>query len=157
MKNIDTTDAGILRLLRGDARNRTTADIGEALDLAPSTVGTRIKDLERRGIIDGYDPRLDYDELGFQHQFVIAGTAPFEQRRTVTDEVADIDSVVNVRNMMTTDVNVAVKIVGSSRGGIERSLEQLQRRNLAIERIEILEGELHQPTNMFADFVSGGE
>lgn len=157
MTDLDPIDAGVLHLLRDDARNTTTAEIGEVLDIAPSTVGTRLNNLEDRGVIEGYEPRLNYDRLGFEHQFVIAGTAPFEERREVARAVTEISSVVNVRSMMTTDVNVAVKIVTSTRADIEKTLEQLQTRNLAIERIEILESEHRLPTNMFDRFVRNDE
>jgi DNA-binding Lrp family transcriptional regulator len=154
MADIDPVDYGILYLLGNDARNRTTTEIGDALGLAPSTIGTRINDLEAEGIIRGYEPRIDYDKLGFEHQFIIAGTAPFEHRQTIAGKLAEIRAVVNVRSMMTTEINVAVKIVGSSRTSIEHSLEELQDRDLSINRIEILETEHHQPVNIFGDFVS---
>lgn len=157
MLDLDPKDAGILHLLRNDARNATTAEIGDALDLAPSTVGTRINKLENRGIIEGYEPRINYDKLGFEHQFVIAGTAPFEQRQKVKSELTEISSVVNVRNMMTTEVNIAAKIVTATRKETERSLERLQSKNLAIDRIEILESEQHQPTNMLDAYVRNDE
>lgn len=156
MTAFDPTDAGILHLLHRDARNTTTAEIGEALEIAPSTVGSRIKKLEENGVVEGYEPRIDYDKLGYEHQFVVAGTAPFERRRQVAGEVADISSVVNVRSMMTTEINVAVKIVTATRADVEQTLEQLQARDLAIDRIEILESEHHEPTNMFEQYVRGG-
>lgn len=52
MSDVDPADAGILYLLRDNARNKTTADIGDALNLAPSTIGTRINELEDRGVIE---------------------------------------------------------------------------------------------------------
>lgn len=54
---------------------------------------------------------------------------------------------------MTTEVNVAVEIATATREGVERTLERLQRRDLAIDRIEILESERHRPTNVFGRFV----
>lgn len=155
MKDVDPTDAGILYLLRNDARNTTTAEIGDALDLSSSTVGTRINELEERGVIEGYEPRIDFDELGYEHQFVIAGTTPFESRRDVAAELTDVATVVDVRSMMTTDVNVAAKIVTDTRASVEMSLEELQRRGLSIDRIEILETEHRRPANVFAEFVTG--
>ena len=95
--------------------------------------------------------------MGFEHQFVIAGTAPFEQRQKVKSELTEISSVVNVRNMMTTEVNIAAKIVTATRKETERSLERLQSKNLAIDRIEILESEQHQPTNMLDAYVRNDE
>lgn len=156
MSDIDSRDAGILYLLGEDARNRTTAAIGDTLGLSQSTVGTRLRKLEERGVVRGYEPRVDYDELGFEHQFVIAGTAPFEKRRAVADRLAEIRTVVNVRSMMTTEINIAVKIVGSNRQSIESTLEELQERDLSIDRIEILETEHDHPVNMLAGSVPGG-
>lgn len=74
----------------------------------------------------------------------------------MADDLAEIPTVVNVRSMMTTEINIAVKIVGSSRESVESTLEELQECDLSINRIEILETEHDRPVNMFADAVPDG-
>lgn len=61
---LDATDARILALLQENART-SNADIARAVAMAPSAVLERIRRLEARGIIQGYEAKLDYQALGF--------------------------------------------------------------------------------------------
>jgi Lrp/AsnC family transcriptional regulator, leucine-responsive regulatory protein len=61
---LDATDLRILDLLQGNARI-TNADISRELDMAPSAILDRIRKLEARGVITGYEARLDPHALGF--------------------------------------------------------------------------------------------
>jgi DNA-binding Lrp family transcriptional regulator len=56
-------DTRLLRELQIDAR-RSNRQLAEALGVAASTVGARLKDLEERGVIRGYRAVLDYGQLG---------------------------------------------------------------------------------------------
>ena len=56
-------DTRLLRELQIDAR-RSNRQLAEALGVAASTVGARLKDLEERGVIRGYRAVLDYGRLG---------------------------------------------------------------------------------------------
>ena len=61
MKNnrtIDGTDLRILSLLQKDARIANSS-IARIVRLAPSAIFERLKKLEARGVIRGYEPRLD--------------------------------------------------------------------------------------------------
>jgi DNA-binding Lrp family transcriptional regulator len=53
----------LLRALRVDAR-RSNRQLAADLGVAATTVGKRLADLERRGIIRGYRPDIDYRKLG---------------------------------------------------------------------------------------------
>ncbi len=56
-------DIRLIRALQADAR-RSNRQLAEELDVAASTVGHRLKDLEERGVIQGYRPVIDYRALG---------------------------------------------------------------------------------------------
>lgn len=56
-------DARILRALREDAR-QSNRQIARRLDVAATTVGKRLADLEERGVIRGYRADIDYARLG---------------------------------------------------------------------------------------------
>lgn len=47
----DHVDMGIIYLLQKDARNYTTAEIAEAVDVSSSTVGNRIRRLEETALL----------------------------------------------------------------------------------------------------------
>lgn len=55
---IDEIDRKILIILQGNART-SNADIARAVSMAPSAVLERVRKLERRGVITGYEARID--------------------------------------------------------------------------------------------------
>lgn len=59
----DDVDRHILRVLQLNART-SNADIARDLDMAPSAILERIRKLEQRGIITGYEARLAPKALG---------------------------------------------------------------------------------------------
>ena len=61
---LDATDIRILDLLQGNARI-SNADIARELDMAPSAILDRIRKLEARSVITGYEARLDAHAVGF--------------------------------------------------------------------------------------------
>ncbi len=56
-------DTRILRALREDAR-RSNRQLARELDVAATTIGKRLADLEERGVIRGYRADVDYRKLG---------------------------------------------------------------------------------------------
>jgi Lrp/AsnC family leucine-responsive transcriptional regulator len=61
---IDEIDQAILRLLQENAR-MSNAEIARRVEMVPSAVFERVRKLEARGIIRGYEPRLAPKELGY--------------------------------------------------------------------------------------------
>lgn len=60
---IDEVDLKILNILQRDAR-ASNVEIARAVGLAPSATLERIRKLEQRGLIRGYEARLDSAALG---------------------------------------------------------------------------------------------
>lgn len=56
-------DARLIRALQVDAR-RSNRSLAADLGVSASTVGSRLRDLEERGVIRGYRPDVDYAQLG---------------------------------------------------------------------------------------------
>lgn len=61
---IDEMDRRILSLLQQDAR-LPNAEIARRVGMAPSATLERLRKLEERGVIQGYEVRLDARKLGF--------------------------------------------------------------------------------------------
>lgn len=61
---IDDIDAKILSILQENART-PNAEIARRLEMAPSAVLERIRKLEARGVIRGYEARLDPKAVGY--------------------------------------------------------------------------------------------
>ena len=55
---IDEIDRRILMILQANART-SNADIARAVSMAPSAVLERVRKLERKGVITGYEARID--------------------------------------------------------------------------------------------------
>src|SRR5207237_1731164 len=60
---LEATDRQILQLLAADGRMSFT-DLGKATGLSTSAVHQRVKRLEQRGLIKGYDATVDFDQAG---------------------------------------------------------------------------------------------
>jgi DNA-binding Lrp family transcriptional regulator len=63
MKDIDPTDARILRELQRDARQPNTR-LAAAVGLSPSACLRRVQEMERRGLIRGYRAVIDPVQAG---------------------------------------------------------------------------------------------
>ena len=60
---IDATDLQILTILQSSART-SNADIARQVGMAPSAILERIRKLEQRGVIQGYEARIDPAAVG---------------------------------------------------------------------------------------------
>lgn len=61
-QTLDDVDRGILRALQANARV-SNAEIAREVGLAPSAVFERIKKMETRGVIRGYETRVDPEAI----------------------------------------------------------------------------------------------
>lgn len=66
----DRFDLAILRELLADSR-RTLQQIGEAVQLSPTTCWSRIKRLEAEGVITKYSVDVDRARLGYQDTVIV--------------------------------------------------------------------------------------
>ena len=57
-------DVRLLDALQDDAR-QSARQLAERLAVAPSTIASRLRDLQSRGIIKGFKPSIDYRKLGY--------------------------------------------------------------------------------------------
>ena len=62
----DKTDSKILSLLAGNARI-ALLDLARKSDLTPMAVKYRIKNLTKRGVIQGYRALIDFSKLGYEY------------------------------------------------------------------------------------------
>lgn len=94
----DATDRRILALLQANART-TNAEIAREVDMAPSAILERIKKLEQKGLVTGYEARLAPKKLGLgltAFVFVRAeekGTAKVGARLAALAEVQEVHQV----------------------------------------------------------------
>lgn len=120
---LDETDRRILESLNDGAR-KSYRDIAGELDIALSTVSTRVKRLEEANIIQGYIPIIDPTALGYDLTVVIAvkishgNLIPVQDQLSERNEVfgvydvtGDFDSVLLARFGSRSELNDFVKDV----------------------------------------------
>ncbi|HEY7342621.1 MAG TPA: Lrp/AsnC family transcriptional regulator [Ktedonobacterales bacterium] len=96
---IDTIDTKILSILQNDART-SNAEIARRLGMAPSAILERIRKLETRGLIAGYEARLNPRPL--DHGLLAFIYVRADERigsREIGDELAAIPEVQEVHHI----------------------------------------------------------
>lgn len=147
--SLDDVDRGILHLLQKDARNNTTANIGEAVGVSASTVGSRIQRLEEADVISGYNPDINYEKADLPLHLLFVCTAPVTERKELAAQALDVFGVVNVREMLSGTRNVHVEIVSTSIDDIDETTEELDDLGLEIHSSEIIKRERTRPFDHF--------
>lgn len=87
---LDDVDLAILRMLQENARI-PNSEIARRLDMAPSAILERIRKLEARGVIKGYEARIDPKALGF-------GLVAFISVRT-KDRTSDFEAAAKLQRL----------------------------------------------------------
>lgn len=88
-------------MLQQDARNNSTTDIADRLDVSPTTVSNRIRVLESDGVVTGYHPTIDYETIEIHHHLQVTATASVDERDEITEAAPDVHRVVSVRELLT--------------------------------------------------------
>ena len=66
----ENLDEKLINALLDDGR-ASLRSLAEKLDVSVTTVSNHLSDLEEQGVIRGYTPKVDYDELGYDVTAVI--------------------------------------------------------------------------------------
>lgn len=104
---IDETDLRILELLQEDGRIRN-AEIARQLDMAPSAILERIRKLEARGLIRGYEARIDPAKVGCGLlAFVFVGSDELPGEETMGHKLTEIPEVLEVHHVAGEDCYLA--------------------------------------------------
>lgn len=151
---LDDVDRGILHLLQEDARNNSPATIAEEVGVAPNTVRNRIERLEDRGVIQGYQPHINYERAGYQLHVIFVCTVPVSDRRTIADDALGIDGVIRIIEILSGRDNLAVEAVGEDSDDLTEIASQLESIGCEIADEWFLKNTRVQPFNHFgADVV----
>lgn len=101
MMNLDSIDQRILNLLQDNGRI-SNAEVARALDMAPSAVFERIRKLETRGYVAGYEARLAPKKLDFGLLAFVFVRAE-EVEVTVGSKLAELAAVQEVHQVVGED------------------------------------------------------
>jgi Lrp/AsnC family leucine-responsive transcriptional regulator len=120
---MDDTDHSILTILQSNART-SNADIARELGMAPSAILDRIRKLEAREIIRGYQARLDPKALGLGLvAFVFVRSAERVGEGKTGQRLAEIPQVLEVHHIAGEDCYL-VKVRVESTEALGRLLRE---------------------------------
>lgn len=154
LKGLDDLDRYILHELQQDARETSSKDIAETMDVSPSTVRKRIDRLEEKGVIAGYHADVDYGRAGYQLHMQIVCTAPIPDREELGRQALDVRGVVSVREIAAGEENLLVGVVATDNDDLTRIAGELSALGLAVSDEHLVRNERFTP---YRGFVTVGE
>lgn len=92
--DIDETDISIIEYLQEDGR-ASLRELAEELDLSPSTVSNRFHELEESGVVHGFQPKLDYEQIGFGLTAVIDIGVEAGYKEDLVPDLSDRDEILS--------------------------------------------------------------
>lgn len=96
---LDSTDLQILRLLQEDGKI-SNADIARRMEMAPSAIFERMRKLEERGVIQGYDVRINPKAVGLGLlAFMFVRSNEIGTHHTVADALVAIPEVLELHHI----------------------------------------------------------
>jgi Lrp/AsnC family leucine-responsive transcriptional regulator len=122
-KTLDRRDRAILRLLQGHAR-MANVEIARRVGLAPSAALERIRRLEQRGLLRGYEARLDAAALGLGVvAFVFVRTREPVRARRIERQMARLSEVLELHHIAGEDCFL-VKVRTTDTAALSRLLRE---------------------------------
>ncbi|MDY6819758.1 MAG: HTH-type transcriptional regulator Lrp [Halobacteriales archaeon] len=91
----ENLDAKLLNALLGDGR-ASLRSLAEDLDVSVTTVSNHLSDLEDQGVIRGYTPAIDYEQLGYDVTAIIHLKVEGDALPDITDRLKDHRQMVSV-------------------------------------------------------------
>jgi DNA-binding Lrp family transcriptional regulator len=151
--DIDDVDKGVLYYLQQNARHNTTASIGAEIGVSGTTVGNRIRQMEDRGIIEGYQPEINYEKVGLHLHLLYICSVPVEDREELAREAMGVNGVVAAQEIHTGDENLLVEAVFTKPSEISATTETLEKIGIETRETEILGKRHFRPFNHFGQGV----
>jgi DNA-binding Lrp family transcriptional regulator len=91
----ENLDRKLVNALLGDGR-ASLRSLAEELDVSVTTVSNHLSDLEDQGIIRGYTPKVDYDELGYDVTAIVQLKVEGSALQDVTENLTEHRQMVSV-------------------------------------------------------------
>ena len=124
-EKIDEKDLMILAYLQQDARD-SFRKISKALNLSVTSLISRVKKLEKLGIIKGYTAIVDYTKLGFDFPVLIDVKVSKGKLFEVEKEIAAHPNVLAVYDI-TGEFDVAILAIFKTRKDLDNFVKKLQK------------------------------
>lgn len=148
-RTLDEIDKRILFHLARDARRISAPDITQGLDVSAATIRNRIKQLEERGVIQGYHANIDYERTGGKLTYLFICDTDTPRREYFAREALGVPGVVHVREVMSGRQNLHIEAVGEDKQEITRIGRDLSNLGLDIEDEALVQRDYHHPYHPF--------
>lgn len=112
---IDKTDKKILEILQRNAKI-TNAKLSEEIGLSPAPTLERVRKLEAKGIISGYNAKLDMSKIGLGvSTFVMVTLKGHNKKNLVSflDKIKDVNNVIECHHI-TGSADFILKVVSQN-------------------------------------------
>ena len=112
---IDKTDKKILEILQRNAKI-TNAKLSKEIGLSPAPTLERVRKLESKGIISGYNAKLDMSKIGLGvSTFVIVTLKGHNKKNLVSflDKIKDVNNVIECHHI-TGSADFILKVVSEN-------------------------------------------
>ncbi|ARS90676.1 Lrp/AsnC family transcriptional regulator [Natrarchaeobaculum aegyptiacum] len=148
--HLDETDQHLLFVLQKEMpADLTHEDLADRIGVSSSTVSNRLQRLRDDGILEDYQPQIDYERAGVPHHVLLVCTAPIADRQALAEKAIEVDGVVTVRELLTGTQNLHVELVCTTVRGLETATGRLDSFGLEIERSRMLRREFSSPCEHF--------
>lgn len=127
---IDRTDVKVLHVLQSDAR-LSYRQVARKSGISAATVMTRIKKLEKMGIIEGYTLRINHEKLGYDLTAITELTIPKGEMWKVEKQISNYPGVCSIYNITGPADGI---VVGKFRN--RRELNEFTKWLLSIDLVE---------------------
>jgi len=157
LEGVDDLDRYIVHELQRDARETSSKEIAEEMEVSPSTVRKRIARLEDEGVITGYHADVDYGKAGYQLHMQIVCTAPIPDRDDLGQRALGVRGVVSVREIAAGEENLLVSVVASDNDDLTRIAGELSSLGLAVSDEQLVRKERFVPYQGFVRADGGAD
>ncbi|MCR5526494.1 MAG: Lrp/AsnC family transcriptional regulator [Lachnospiraceae bacterium] len=121
----DAIDEKILKLLMEDGR-MSVRDIAEKVFLSSPAVASRLKKLEEKGIIKGYQPIINYSEFGYNIKAFINLEVSPEDKQDFYPFIKQIPNVIEC-SCVTGDYSMLIEVIFRYTEELDHLVNELQR------------------------------
>lgn len=118
---MDKIDLKILTALQADCR-QPVAELADRVSLSPSACHRRVKQLEEKGVIEGYTARLDGKKVGYLIEFFIEVSLASQREETLREFEEAVRNVPEILecHLMTGQADYLLRVGASDTVDYER-------------------------------------
>lgn len=156
IQDLDDIDWQILAALTTDARNTSSPEIAEKVDVTPATIRNRIENLVSAGVIESHRSEINYRSLGLLEFLFVCSTTP-DRFGEITDQLAAVPEIIQIRELLSGSHNLHIVAVVETQDHAESLERRLLDMDLEIETVSLVSNDHRPPYSAHEAFESAGE